>query len=635
MALPIYTVDLESFWSVSHSLSKMAPIEYITHPDTETISIAIKKDDGPTEVYFGEDVGKALAVIDWPNACLLAHNGSGFDFPYLAYRFNVNPKMYFCTLAMARPKHAKTCGVSLAKLSAHYQIGEKDSTALINTKGKNLKDFTEVELADMREYNKEDVELCYRLFKKLVKDTSPRELKIIDATIRMLTEPAFELDVKMLARELVEEKERKRLMLLDVASLIGAYGNDMSDEEAAEAARKMLGSSAKFGEILTACGVPIPLKPSPSNPDNQIPALSKTDEAFIALQEHDDPIVAGAAQARLGVKSTILETRIQRFLGSQVDGKLPVFLDYYGADTTGRWGGGGKLNQQNLPRIDTKNHKPTDVLRNSLRAPKGYKVVVADLSGIELRVNHFLWKVKSSTDMFKADPEKADLYKDFASKLYEVPVSEVTKQQRQIGKVAHLGLGFGSGAVTFRKVAKLMGGVDLTELESLDVVTKWRTEYIDIAKGWRTCHGALQAIYDNADYDIDPWGMCKVVEGGIKTPQGMIRYPGLHQETNEQNKTEWVYGFGRHKTRIYAGKVTENIVQHLAREIVADNMLSVGARYKTKLTVHDELVLVVPEAEAVEALAFVQGIMRTPPKWWPELITWSEGDIASTYGAAK
>jgi len=88
-----------------------------------------------------------------------------------------------------------------------------------------------------------------------------------------------------------------------------------------------------------------------------------------------------------------------------------------------------------------------------LIAPKGYKVVVADLSGIELRVNHFLWKVPSSMEMFAADPENADLYKDFASKLYDVPTGEVTKEQRQVGKVAHLGLGFGAGYKTFQKVA--------------------------------------------------------------------------------------------------------------------------------------------------------------------------------------
>jgi DNA polymerase len=633
----IITIDAETYWSVTHSLTKMAPIEYVNHPDTEMISMAMKINDGPTEVVFGhDDIANMFSKVDWSDAMVVGHNVSGFDAMLLAWRFGINPKLWACTLAMARAKHAKTCGVSLAKLSEHYKLGVKDSTALINTKGKHLADFTTEELDAMREYNKEDVELCYKLFKKLVRDTTPRELKILDKTIRMLTEPSFELDNKMLDKALIEEQERKKLMLLDIASLIGVYEAGMTDDETAAAASKALGSSVKFGEILKACNVEVPMKPSPSNPDKQTPALAKTDEAFIALQEHDDPLVAMAAQARLGVKSTILESRIKRFQASCVNGKLPVFLDYYGADTSGRWGGGGKLNQQNLPRIDPDKHKPTDALRNSLQAPKGYKVVVADLSGIELRVNHFLWKVPSSMALYNADPEKADLYKEFASKLYEIPVSEVTKAQRQVGKVAHLGLGFGAGANTFQSVAKSMGGVTLTLEESLDVVDKWRRAYIEIAKGWKTCHAALPSIYAGEEYSIDPWGMCTVVEGGIKTPQGMIRYPGLHQETNEQTgKSEWMYGYGRHKSRIYAGKIDENIVQHLAREVMADNMLEISKRYKIVHSVHDEIILVVPESEAVEALDFMQNIMRTPPKWWPELVVWSEGDIADTYGAAK
>jgi hypothetical protein len=83
-----------------------------------------------------------------------------------------------------------------------------------------------------------------------------------------------------------------------------------------------------------------PVKPSPTNPEKNIFALAKTDEAFLALQDHDDPVVAAAARARLGVKSTLLETRVQRFVdtGAAVNGKMPIFLNYYAA-TTGRWGG--------------------------------------------------------------------------------------------------------------------------------------------------------------------------------------------------------------------------------------------------------------------------------------------------------
>jgi hypothetical protein len=125
---------------------------------------------------------------------------------------------------------------------------------------------------------------------------------------------------------------------------------------------------------------------------------------------------------------------------------------------------------------------------------------------------------------------------------------------------------------------------------------------------------------------------------GLQTPKGVIRYPNLRTEVNEETgRSEFVYGEGRNKARIYAGKIVENIVQHLARNVIADNALDVQSELGLipALMVHDELVYVVPEAEAQDTLDSVQRIMRTPPTWWPELLTWSEGDIADTYGAAK
>ena len=86
--------------------------------------------------------------------------------------------------------------------------------------------------------------------------------------------------------------------------------------------------------------------------------------------------------------------------------------------------------------------------------------------------------------------------------------------------------------------------------------------------------------------------------------------------------------------------IVHNCVQHLARHVVADYALEFaktkfGRKYPLALTVHDELVYVVDEGPAPELLAELQRIMRTPPKWWPELVVWSEGDMAGTYGDAK
>jgi hypothetical protein len=649
--MKICTVDLETFWSVTHSLTKMSPIAYCMHEDTEIISCAFKFGDEPTEVVFGEAEVIAYAQkIDWSQYWVVGHNLAGFDAMILSWRMGIKPKLWGCTLAMARPIHAKDVGLSLAKLVAHYGLGYKDQSVLMQTKGRNLCDFTEQEIADMKRYNADDVDQCYALLRRLIKQTRRDEVKLIDMTIRMLVEPQFESDTDLLVYTLADEAERKKNMLQELGRILTGNvplhlasrvlgADDYAHMDEADVL-KLLSSAPKFAKFLETVGVPVPTKVSPRT-GKEIPALAKTDEDFIALQWHDNPVVATAAAARLEAKSTILQTRIQAFLDAAAahpKSKVPIPLKYYGADTTGRWSGWG-YNPQNLPRVNPYNPRPSDALRKSIVAPAGYKVVVADLSGIELRVNHFLWKVPSSMEMYQNDPEKADLYKDFASKLYGVAFEHVTKEQRQVGKVAHLGLGFGAGWKTFMTVAKLMGGVDITEEESRDIVNKWRDSYYEITAGWRTCHAALPTILRGATGKaVDPWNMVTPVPEGLKTPKGLIRYPDLRTERNkDDNRMEFIYGHGRNKARIYAGKIDENIVQHLARCVIADNALTVQqiTGLNPALMVHDELVYVVPDDEAVETLATVQEVMRTPPEWWPELVTWSEGDIADTYGDAK
>jgi DNA polymerase I-like protein with 3'-5' exonuclease and polymerase domains len=628
--------DFETFWSQTHSLTKMSPIEYVMHPETEIISLAIKYGDEQTQVIFGEDlIRDHLEAQDWSDVMLVAHNMSAFDAMIFAWRFKIQPKAWGCTLAMARPIHSKTTGNSLAKLVAHYELGVKDNTALLNTKGKHLADFTREELWAMRKYNCDDTDQCYGLFNILIKHYNAAELWQIDATIRMLVEPKFTLNKRVLDGALSDSRIQKQQALEAMGRIL--YGDTLVDVE--EGVRSMLASAPQFAKLLTTLGVDVPMKASPSDPTKQIPALSKTDQEFLDLQEHDDPIVSLAASTRLDVKSTLLQTRLESFIntGNSLRGRLPIPLHYCGADTTGRWSG-FMYNPQNLPRINPDKPKLSDALRKSMVAPPGYKVVVADLSGIELRVNHFLWKVPSSMALYQASPDKADLYKDFAAKLYEITEAEVIKTQRQVGKVAHLGLGFGSGAATFQKVAKLMGGVDLTLKESEQITYRWRDEYEEIVSGWKACEAALPYVLaGDKVYEVDPWGLVATEKGALVLPSGRrIRYPALSVEKVGKHK-EWEYGQGRHRTKIYSGKIDENIVQALARDVIAQNAYDVFKELKLRpsLMVHDELVYVVPEEDAQHVLDTVQRIMRTPPVWWPELITWSEGDIAQSYGEAK
>ena len=629
-------LDFETYWSKEFSLTKMTAIEYVTDPQFEVVSIAIKEGlDGETDVVFGEDaIAERLASVDWSNAACIAHNNSEFDSLVLAWRFGIKPKLWGCTLAMARPLHAKAAGGSLKALAKHYGLPDKGDLEGTNTKGKRLADFSEDELEAMREYNKLDTDLCAMLWEKLLAEptTTPRELRLIDATIRMLVEPQLECDLRMLERGIELEAKRKDKLLADLSDKL-----DTTPEEL----KKTLASTAKFKQLMSELGVEIPMKTSPTT-GKQIPALAKTDQGLTDLLEHDDPLVSTAAAVRLDVRSTILQTRMDRFrsMGERCKGMMPIPLRYYGADTTGRWSGTMRANLQNITRVNPKQRKLSDVLRCSLRAPKGKRVVVADLSGIELRVNHFLWKVPSSMKLYQRDRE-ADLYKAFAADMYSKLPSDITKAERQLAKVAQLGLGFGAGASAFRGVARIMGGIELTESESQEVVNQWRQTYNEIARGWRTCHTALEWISNGHREAIDPWGLCVTDSHGITTPVGQIRYPDLRQQVDDETgQSEWIYGHGRKQARIYAGKIDENLVQHLARNVIADNILAfaktpLGRKYPLAHTVHDEVVYVVDEDDAEEVLATLIELMSQPPSWWPELVTFAEGDIAQTYGSAK
>lgn len=636
----VVACDLETFWSTEHSLSKMNPIDYVMHPETELISCSIKIDDDPVMCAFGAaNIRTLLNGVNWGQAYLVGHNMSGFDALVLAWRLGISPRFWGCTLAMARPLHAKTTGLSLKALVEHYGIGKKDNTALVNTRGKHLADFTVPELRAMAEYNKADTWQCYELFKRLRPHYSARELWHLDSKIRGVVEPKFVLDVPLLEDALERERQAKRESILALAQLLGPQvlagtgGGPVSEDYVIERVRATLASAPMFSKVLEARGVPTPMKPSPTNPDKMVPALAKTDEAFQELREHPDELVSAAVEARLSIKSTLAETRMQAFLNvaKVTGGRWPVTVNYCGADTTGR-ASGWHYNPLNLPRINPDRPRPADALRGSLTAPEGHLVVVADLSGIEMRFNHFLWKVPYSTQLWRDDPE-ADIYKPTGARLMGVELDQVTKAIRQAGKVVQLGCGFGCGPARFIDVARIMGGLTLTLDESEMYVYGWRDMHPEITQGWRTCHTALSWIFEGMERPIDPHGIFWTCAEGIRLPSGrLIRYPALRNEDGE-----WVYGTGRHKTRIYAGKVDENIVQAGARDVVYDVAYDVFKEtgYRPALEVYDELVYVVPEKDAQPLLDTLQARMRKKVEWFPDLVTWSEGNIGMRYSDAK
>jgi DNA polymerase I-like protein with 3'-5' exonuclease and polymerase domains len=542
--MDIVTIDFETYYSKYYSLSKMTTEQYIRDPYFEAVGVAVKVNDEETEWFSGKEkkTKKFLQKFDWANSIVVAHNAM-FDMAILNWHFDLRPKKIVDTLSMARAIHGTEVGGSLDALVTHYGLGAK-GTEVVNALGKRRIDFTADELARYGGYCVNDVELTYKLFKALAPGFPLVELNLIDLTIRMFSEPVLQLDVGVLSDHLLQVQEKKSKLMSNI-----------------EADKDQLMSNPQLAEVLRNYGVEPPMKVSPTT-GKQTYAFAKTDEAFKALLEHDSEMVQALVAARLGVKSTLEETRTQRFIDIAARGALPIPLKYYAAHT-GRWGGSDSVNMQNLPR--------SSPLKHAIVAPRGYVIIDSDSSQIEART--LAWLAEQN-DLVEAFDRGEDVYKIMASAIYGKPVDQITKDERFVGKTTILGAGYGMGANKFRAQLKNFN-VDLPEEECQRIITVYRETYPMIPLLWKQAGNALKAI---ANGQGAPLGRADVlaVEGtkGIRLPNGLyIKYPNLRRWMNDMGKEELVYDTKKGRAvipnRIYGGKVIENCIAE-GTEVLTD-----------------------------------------------------------------
>ena len=599
--MDILTLDFETFYSKEYSLSKkdVTTQSYIDDERFETIGVAVKKNDEPA-VWFSSkhrETDEWLEQFDWENSFALMHNAL-FDATILAWRFGVYPKVILDTLSMARAKHGVDAGGSLAKLAERYGLGVK-GTEVVEAMGKRRADFSEVELARYGEYCKNDVNLTYDLFRQLASSFNKTEIALIDMTIKMHTMPQFMLDGHILHEHLEEVRKRKDTLLEEC----GIQKDDIM-------------SNPKLAEVLRAFDVEPPVKIS-ARTNKEAYAFAKSDEAFKALLEHEDERVQAIVAARLGVKSTIEESRTERFIKiHESGGALPVPLKYYGA-ITGRWSAIDSINLQNLPRGSK--------LKKAITAPHGYCIVGADLSNIELRVG---LAFAGQMDKLKMLGEGLDLYKDFASKAFNTPYDEVDDDARFVGKTASLSLIYGTGAKKLRAQCKMLSGKDIGENFAQHVVELYRDDYAKVKRAWYDAGKALNTIINNEREEIGIGELKLEVRGekGIKLPSGLfMTYPGLKITEDEQGRKQYVYSTRKGPVHIHPAKCYQNVIQALARCVMGEAMVRVNKKYPVGLTIHDSLYFVIQSEQADEALFFIVEELRKAPVWLPNMPLDAEG----------
>jgi DNA polymerase len=605
----LLTIDFETYYDQDFSLSKITTEEYIRSPAFEVIGVGVKVNNEKAVWASGDHASlkKFLEQLPWEDSLVLAHN-TMFDGAILAWVFGLQPRMWLDTLCMGRAIHGVEVGGSLKALAERYQIGEK-GTEVINAKGKRRVDFTEDELSRYGDYCLNDVEITHKLFHILGKNFPKKELRIIHTTLQMFINPVLQLDTEMLSAHLQKLIEFK-------GSLLDASGLTRED----------IMSNSKFAAQLRKLGVKPPTKKSLRTGKETL-ALSKTDQGLLDLQDHPDPQVQAIVAARLGVKSTLEETRTQRFLEIASRGDLPVPIRYYAAHT-GRFGGDDKINLQNLPSRGPY----AKTLKRSILAPDGYVIIDADSSQIEARV--LAWLAEQD-DVTKTFSEGGDVYKKMASAIYGVSEDQITKQQRFVGKTAVLGCGYGLGAQKFKDaLSKSDPPMDIDIDEARRIIQVYRFSNDRIVSLWRSAQNMLDCMVRNDPCTLGRAGVLKVLheQNAIELPSGLLmRYDGLRTST-EKNGEEFSYLTRRGETRIYGGKVIENVCQAIARCIIAEQMLLIAKRYKVVLTVHDAVACIAPEADAGKAMAYVVECMRWTPEWAQGLPVNCEAGFAKRYG---
>jgi len=617
----LVTLDFETYYDKDYTLKKLSTSEYVRDARFEALSCSIKLDDCVPFCYFGkDDIARALERIKWEEAILLAHH-THFDGLILSHHFRYVPKRYADTLSMARALHPKSERNRLEDVAIKYNKVNK--LPMPDFVGKHLADLTKEERKAIILYNNGDVESCRQVYDEMVRDFPPTELDLIDITVRMFAAPVLGVDMDLAQSELEAEQTRK-------GAAIAASGHTI----------EVLSSNKKFPDAMEALGLDVPTKPSPTVKDmfgnpTRIPAIAKSDDALQALLLHPDPRVAALVAGRLAAKSTMGESRAARMLLRGAGGmKLPIYLSYFGAHT-GRWSGGDKFNPQNFKHA----HKVGGRLKEAITAPPGYVIVKPDASQIEARIVAWLLDEEWILEAFR---EGRDIYCEFGTDAYGRLITKADIEERFVSKTCVLGLGFGMGgpklqvSILTKSIEQGLPAVRLPLEVCFHLVTKYRQKCRKIESGWKFMNDSgIGAMLSGTELK---YKCIEFQKGKVLLPNGLaLLYPGITANVVKKGGRGFFKGevseaihdasyFGANsRNKLYGGLLTENIVQALARIVVADVMRQVAERYRVVAMEHDAIAFLAPIAEAKEALDWVLKLMSIPPHWAPELPLSAEG----------
>jgi hypothetical protein len=605
----VVIADYETFFDSKsgYTLKKMTTEAYIRDQRFEPHGAAVKwSRDSLPQWYDDRELRYILAQEDWSDTMFVAWHNQ-FDGLILSHHYGIKPRMLGCSMSMARLQIGTYLSVSLDSVRHLFGIPGK-ITPYNLMDGKHWSEMDQATRDQVAVGAIDEVESIHKIFGMLLRGTYPNgyrfpleELDVVDSTLKMFCDPELIGDGAVFAKVWQDESSRKQTLLADL-------GITEADVQSAD----------RFAELLRERGVEPEQKPGKPNPDGSeklIYAFAKTDPFMEQLQQDEDLEIRALAEARLGAKSTLLQTRAETLGWMASRGPLPVYLRYAGAHTS-RWSGGDSTNFQNWTNGSE--------INTAIIAPEGYELWEPDASQIECRLLNYC---AGQTDKIEEFRQGLDPYVSVASAFYRKPINKKDHPvERQLGKIVELQAGYMSGGEKIRQTVRVKSGghILLTKEEGLQARNAYRDTHPQVVQYWRTADWLLTEMHN---WQSHQWGPLKVQcdfnrnTRRIVLPNGIqLIYDSLEWHIDAETMTEyWRIKTRRGWAKLYSGKLVENVIQALARVVVSQAMLRLTALgYRCKNTKHDSLWLLVPiDGRREEHAQIILGEMSRAPAWLP------------------
>lgn len=647
-------IDFETYSSVD--LKTSGVYKYTASPDFEILLMSFMiegdKDDSVFVLDFTsmdrERIKRwfdALLTREYEQVIIHAHNAQferlclkayGYDIP--AERFECSmAKSAYCGLPLGLDQVAKVLGLaeqkdSVGRALIRYFCMPCKPTAANGQRTRNLPEHAPEKWVQFKEYCRQDTVVEVAI-----------DAALSDIVIPEAERAIYILDQKINDRGVLADLDLTRAAI-DLAQTFSEQTLERSAEitgltNANSVAQLQRWVEGKIGQKLT--------------------KLDKEAVKELLAGDCDDEL-REALENRQSLGKTSIKKYSAILSAAGDDQRVRGLFQYYGANRTGRWA--GRLVQlQNLPQNklegkDLENarlatlhndreglelmfdNKIPDLLSQLIRTAfvptKGKKLVISDFSAIEARVIAWLAGEQWRLDIFATHGK---IYEASAAKMFKIPIESIDKHSpyRKKGKVSELALGYQGGVGALEKMGG--GKMGLSENEMRNIVKLWRKESPAIVKLWKDIEDAAYNTIQTGNpsrvrYLRFVW-LTKHNTLALELPSGRR----LHYRNARIVKGSIVYeGLDATKTwgRVdsYGGKLTENAVQAIARDVLAYTMSKADALgFDIIMHVHDEVVVEAQEANAQETLEALNALMAVPPSWAKDLPLRGDGFIANFY----